>query len=59
MIELRARVADFKKRAQLLLERFQRGEISEMDARAEVKRIAAEVADSERRVDELEFQHKS
>jgi hypothetical protein len=54
LTELRARAADFKKQAQLLLERFQRGEISPTDAQAEAKRIEAEVVESERRVNQLE-----
>lgn len=58
LAELRARVADFKKQAQLLLERFQRGEISQTEAQAEAARIEAEVSQSERRVHELELQHR-
>jgi hypothetical protein len=54
--ELRARVVHFKKEAQLLLERFQRGEISQTNAQAAAKRIDAEVAEAERRVKELEVQ---
>jgi hypothetical protein len=56
--ELRERVTQFKKQAQLLLERFQRGEISQTDAQAEAKRIDAEVAEAERMVDELKVQHR-
>ena len=57
--ELRARVAHFKKQAQLILERFQRGELSQREAQTEAKRIEAEVSETERRVHELEPQRKS
>jgi len=51
LVDLRARVVDYRKQAQVLLERFQRGELSRTDVDAEVRRIEAEVAESERRVD--------
>jgi uncharacterized coiled-coil protein SlyX len=54
--ELRRCVAQFKKQAQLLLGRFQRGEISHTEAQAEAKRIEEEVAKAERRATELEIQ---
>ena len=54
---LRERVAILKKEAQLLLERFQRREISAAEARAEAARLGREVFDGERRVDQWEVQH--
>lgn len=54
--DLRERVAHFKKEARLLLERFQRGEISHTEAQLEARRIEAELAEAERRVTELEAQ---
>jgi len=55
---LRECVARFKKQARLLLERFLRGEISATDAKAEAKRIEAEVTEAERRVNQWEAQHE-
>jgi len=52
--EMRKRVAHFKKQAQLLLERFQRGEISQTDVQAEARRIDAEVGQAERDATELQ-----
>jgi hypothetical protein len=52
--QLRERVAHFKKQAQLLLERFQRGEISQTDAQTEARRINAEVGQAEREATELQ-----
>jgi hypothetical protein len=57
--ELRERVAHFKKQARLLLERFQRGEISQTDAQAEAKRIEVEVSETEREATELQAQQCS
>ena len=52
--ELRERVAHFKKQAQLLLERFQRGEISQTNAQTEARRIDAEVGQAEREATKLQ-----
>jgi hypothetical protein len=56
IVALRERVAFFKERALLLLERFERGELSDNEARAEAKRLGREVDASERRLEEWEAQ---
>ena len=51
---LRERVACFKKQARLLLERFEKREISQVEARAGAERLEREVREAEGQVEELE-----
>lgn len=55
---LRERVAVFKEQARLLLERVERREISQMEARAEAERLGREVGETERQVEQLEAQRR-
>jgi hypothetical protein len=51
---LRKRVAFFKEQARLLLERFERREILQTEARAEAERLGREVREAERQVEQWE-----
>jgi len=51
---LRERVAFFKEQARLLLERFEKHEISQVEARAEAERLDREVREAERQVEKWE-----
>lgn len=55
---LRGRVAFFKKQARLLLERFEKREISQVEARAEAERLGREARDAERQVEKWEAQRR-
>jgi hypothetical protein len=55
---LRERVAFFKERARLLLERLEKREISQLEARAEAERLGSEVREAEREVEEWEAQRR-
>ncbi len=55
---LRERVAFFKEQARLLLERFERHEVSQTEARAEAERLGREVGEAERQVEELEAERR-
>lgn len=55
---LRERVAFFKEQARLLLKRFERREISQMEARAEAERLGREVGEAERKIEEREAQRR-
>lgn len=55
---LRERVAFFKKQARLLLERFEKREISQVEARAEAERLGREVGEAERQVEQWEAQRR-
>lgn len=55
---LRERVAFFKEQSRLLLRRFERCEISQMEARAEAERLGREVGEAERQVEQLEAQRR-
>ena len=55
---LRERVALFKKQARLLLERFEKREISQVEARAGAERLEREVRKTEAHVEELEAQRR-
>jgi hypothetical protein len=56
---LRERVAVFKEQTRLLLKRFERREISQMEVRTEAERIGREVGEAERQVEQLEAQRPS
>jgi hypothetical protein len=51
---LRKSTAHFKEQARLLLQRFERQEISQVEAIAEAERLGREVAKAERQVEQLE-----
>jgi len=55
---LRQRIAFFKEQSGLLLKRFERREISQMEARAEAERLGREVGESERQVEQLEAKRR-
>jgi hypothetical protein len=56
---LHERVAVFKEQTRLLLKRFERREISQMEVRTEAERIGREVGEAERQVEQLEAQRPS
>ena len=55
-VTLRERVAFFKEQARLLLKRFERREISQIEAIAEAERLGREVSEAERLVKQWEAQ---
>jgi hypothetical protein len=55
---LRERVSFFKKQVRLLLERFERREISQTEARVEAERLGREVGEAERQVEQWEAEHR-
>jgi hypothetical protein len=55
---IRNRIARFKMQARVLLERFERGEISHMDARAEAERLGCEADEAERQVEKWDAERQ-
>jgi hypothetical protein len=56
---LRERVAFLKEQARLLLKRFEKREISPLEARTEAERLAREVGEAERQLEQMEPQRRN